>query len=158
MKVALSVRIEPMQVSHLPRVHEIEEKTNPTPWSLRSFRSELDNPQASYFVVIAKDEIVGFAGYWRVIDEAHITTIAVDPNYQGMGIGKKLLAHLLNDAKEKGLRCATLEVRASNSRAIALYEKFGFVRCATRKRYYSHNNEDAVVMWLYNLHEKKWNT
>ena len=91
--------------------------------------------------------IVGYAGLWLMTDEAHITTIAVDPDYQGYGIGELLLLGLIDRAQQIGARWLTLEVRVSNKVAQALYEKYTFKEMGVRRRYYSDNNEDALVMW-----------
>lgn len=133
----------------------IERLVNPSPWSESSFRSELANPQAHYWVAQIGEALVGFAGFWLVIDEAHITNIAVHPDYQGQGIGKSLMSKLIEDAASKGAVCATLEVRKSNEKAIRLYESLGFVQSAIRKAYYPHNREDAIVMWLMNIDSNK---
>lgn len=143
--------VEPMKPEHIKAVHAIEQKTNPSPWSENTFRGEIANRDAHYFILCDADTIVGFAGYWCVIDEAHITTIAIDPNRQGAGLGRKLMERLLEHARAAGMACATLEVRSSNRRAIALYEKLGFVACGVRKRYYADSGEDALVMWLHDL-------
>lgn len=145
------VVVEPMKPEHVSMVHSIEQRTNPSPWSENTFRSEIGNRDANYFILRDGCTIVGFAGYWKVIDEAHITTIAVDPDRQGAGFGRKLLESLLEHAREAGMTCVTLEVRAGNRRAIALYEKLGFVACGVRKRYYADTKEDAIVMWLHDL-------
>ncbi len=91
--------------------------------------------------------IVGYAGLWLMTDEAHITTIAVDPDYQGYGIGELLLLGLIDRARQIGARWLTLEVRVSNKVAQSLYEKYTFKEMGIRRRYYSDNNEDALVMW-----------
>jgi ribosomal-protein-alanine N-acetyltransferase len=94
--------------------------------------------------------IIGVGCYWEIVDEAHITVLAVDPCYHRRGLGRWLLIHLLTDACQRGLKRATLEVRASNSRAIALYESFGFEPLGTRKRYYP-DGEDALILWQNSL-------
>lgn len=91
--------------------------------------------------------IVGYAGLWLMTDEAHITTIAVDPDFQGNGLGELLLVALIDRAKAIGARWLTLEVRVSNEVAQKLYEKYTFKEMGIRRRYYSDNNEDALVMW-----------
>lgn len=91
--------------------------------------------------------IVGYAGLWLMTDEAHITTIAVDPDFQGNGIGELLVVALIDRAKQIGGRWLTLEVRVSNRVAQALYEKYTFKEMGIRRRYYSDNGEDALVMW-----------
>ena len=91
--------------------------------------------------------IVGYAGLWLMTDEAHITTIAVDPDFQGNGIGELLLVALIDRARQIGARWLTLEVRVSNDVAQRLYEKYTFKEMGVRRRYYSDNGEDALVMW-----------
>ncbi len=145
------VAVERMKPEHVSSVQAIEQKTNPSPWSENTFRNEIANRDAEYFIIKDGDVIVGFAGYWKVIDEAHITTIAVEPDRQAAGLGRKLMESLLDHARQAGIACVTLEVRAGNRRAIALYEKLGFVACGVRKRYYADTKEDAVVMWLHDL-------
>ncbi len=144
----------PLQRHHIEGVLEVERLSNPAPWSRASFESELQNPQAHYWVVTYGGEVVGFAGYWDVVDEAHITNLAVHPQHRRRGIAKRLMAILLEDARARGMRCATLEVRRNNHPAIALYEKFGFVASAIRKNYYVQDQQDAIVMWLYGLQER----
>lgn len=147
-------RVAPMAAEDIPAVLEIESKSNPAPWSENSFRSELTNSQAHYLVAKVGDRIVGFCGCWDVIDEVHVTNIAVDPEFRRHGIGRSLMENMLADAKSRGMRCSTLEVRSGNLGAIALYEQLGYSRCAIRKAYYPNNREDAVVMWLYNLQDQ----
>jgi ribosomal-protein-alanine N-acetyltransferase len=102
-------------------------------------------------VAIADGKVVGFAGLWMVVDEAHITTVAVDPQFRRNGIGRKLTKEVLARGKERSATCATLEVRASNESAIRLYEELGFIQSARRKGYYPDNKEDAIVMWKHEL-------
>ncbi len=148
--------ISPFQKHHIDEVLEVERLSNPSPWSRASFEAELQNPQAHYWVVTLGGKVVGFAGYWDVVDEAHITNLAVHPLHRRKGLGERLLATLLGDAKARGMRCATLEVRRNNHSALALYEKFGFVACAIRKNYYVQDQQDAIVMWLYRLQEREF--
>lgn len=137
---------------HLAKVLEIEAASNGAPWSERAFRNELDNPQGVFVVSEEKGgEVSGFGGMWMVVDEAHITTLAVDPSFRRRGIGAKIMRVLLDEAKRRGMSCSTLEVRAGNEAAIALYESLGYVRVSVRRRYYPDNREDAVIMWLYEL-------
>lgn len=144
------VTIEPMAEAHLAAVLAIESVSNGAPWSEASFRREIENPQAHYFV--ARDgEVLGFAGFWTLIDEAHITTIAVKPEARGRGIGRSLMHRIFEDAAALGMTCATLEVRIGNAAAIKLYESLGFLNSGVRKNYYPDNREDAVIMWRYGL-------
>jgi ribosomal-protein-alanine N-acetyltransferase len=96
--------------------------------------------------------IIGFAGLWLMVDEAHITTIAMHPNYRRMGLGELLLASLIDIAYEIGAKWVTLEVRVSNYTAQNLYHKYGFREAGLRHRYYSDNQEDALIMWTEEIH------
>jgi ribosomal-protein-alanine N-acetyltransferase len=153
MKQLTRIRIEPMTLSDLARVREIEAESFAVPWPQDAYRSEIeDNRVADY--IVARDDggaVVGFAGMWIIFDEAHITTIAVDSRRRGAHIGHRLLVALIERAVGRGARWMTLEVRPSNAVAIGLYRKFGFRDVAVRKRYYSDNGEDALVMWSGNL-------
>lgn len=97
--------------------------------------------------------LIGFAGMWIMYDEAHVTTIGVEPEYRGQGLGELLLVALFDEALRRGAASLTLEVRVSNEPAQALYRKYGFTIQGTRKRYYSDNNEDAHIMWSPSLRE-----
>lgn len=103
-----------------------------------------------------ENRIVGFAGMWTVYDEAHITTIGVDPELRGQGLGEWLMVHLIDEAVRRNAGWLTLEVRVSNETAQALYAKYGFTVHGTRKRYYSDNNEDAHIMWSPSLHDRDY--
>lgn len=95
----------------------------------------------------AHPPIIGFAGMWILLDEAHVTTIGVTPEYRGHGLGELLLIDLFEEALRRGAEWMTLEVRVSNDTAQALYQKYGFTRQGVRRRYYSDNGEDAYIMW-----------
>ncbi|NLP36590.1 MAG: ribosomal protein S18-alanine N-acetyltransferase [Firmicutes bacterium] len=146
----MSITIEPMKFCHVDEVSEIEKAVYPTPWTKFAFINEIiDNGFAYYYVALNDKKVVGYAGIWVVLDEAHITTLAVSPQWQGKGIGKTLLQHVINEADSKGAVRMTLEVRVSNSKAQELYKKFGFVACGRRPNYY--HDEDALIMWLEKL-------
>lgn len=145
------LRLASLKPEHIPQILEIEKRANTAPWSERSFQNELTHEHGVFLVAYSGAKIVGYAGMWLVVDEAHITTVAVDPDHQRRGIGRKLMIELLARAREAGMAGATLEVRAGNAAAIGLYEGLGFVRAAVRRRYYPDNKEDAVVMWLHDL-------
>ncbi|NLN07429.1 MAG: ribosomal protein S18-alanine N-acetyltransferase [Firmicutes bacterium] len=139
-----------MKFCHVDAVAEIEKKVYQNPWTKHAFINEiLDNGFAYYYVALAEGKVVGYGGIWVILDEAHVTNLAVSPAWQGKGIGKALLAHLIKEAAGKGASRMTLEVRVSNLRAQALYQKFGFVPCGIRPKYY--HDEDALVMWLTEL-------
>jgi len=146
-----TLRFEPLSENHIPAILEIEKVSNTAPWSERSFKNELDHQHGVFLVGILQGEVVAYGGVWLVVDEAHVTTIAVAEQNRRQGIGQRLMVELLLKAKAAGMVCSTLEVRASNVGAIKLYEKFGYSVTATRRGYYPDNREDAVVMWLYEL-------
>jgi ribosomal-protein-alanine N-acetyltransferase len=148
------LRFEPLSAHRIPAILEIEREANPAPWSEQSFLNELKNPQSMFLVAIADARLVGYGGYWRCIDEAHITTVAISAMSRRQGLGMRLMKELLLKAREEGMTCSTLEVRASNEAAVRLYERLGYVTAARRKNYYPDNKEDALVMWLYEL--DKW--
>jgi [ribosomal protein S18]-alanine N-acetyltransferase len=143
----LKVRVEPMTLDDLPAVHDIERASFSVPWPDDAYRNELlTNRLATYVVARAGDEVVGFGGLWVMVDEAHITTFAVDPRWRRRGVGEWMLHALLDQAIERDAREATLEVRLSNMPARRLYEKYGFRPVGIRPRYYSDNGEDALIM------------
>jgi ribosomal-protein-alanine N-acetyltransferase len=148
-----SIRYELLKEAHIPKILEIEKESNSAPWSEKSFRNELDNGQSVFVVAILGSNIVGYAGLWLCIDEAHITTIAVGPDFRQQGVGKALMIQLLRRAQDSDIACSTLEVRSGNEAAIHLYKELGYVEAARRKGYYPDNKEDAIVMWLHNLQD-----
>jgi ribosomal-protein-alanine N-acetyltransferase len=136
-----------MDLEHLPEVVAIEEVSFPTPWSIFSFTYEvLQNNFAYYIVALDKRQVVGYAGMWVIMDEAHITNVAVHPQYRGTHVGLSLMEELMERAASMGVDRMTLEVRPSNIVARNLYEALGFTECGRRKGYYSDNNEDAIIM------------
>lgn len=145
------VRFEPISEHLIARILEIEKKSQTSPWSEQSFRNELGHAHGVFIVAFVGQEVRGFAGEWILADEAHITTIAVDPDHRKQGLGRQLMEELLSRAVERGAVCSTLEVRAGNEEAIKLYESLGYIRAGLRKGYYPDNKEDAVVMWLHDL-------
>ena len=141
------VSIEPMRLEDVPDVHRIESASFPTPWPDYAFKQEIQtNRLAHYLVVKAGDETVGYGGMWLMVDEAHVTTFAVLPEWRRRGIGGRLMPELMHVALKLNAHIVTLEVRLSNHAARALYGKFGFRPVGIRPRYYSDNNEDALIM------------
>ena len=139
--------IEDMRVEDIDAVQEVERASFPVPWPANAFRHELtQNRNAHYIVAREGQRIVGYAGLWLSLDEAHITTFAVDPAWRRQGVGETLLVALLDLALARHAREATLEVRLSNLPARRLYEKYGFRPVGLRPRYYSDNGEDALIM------------
>ncbi|HKM43452.1 MAG TPA: ribosomal protein S18-alanine N-acetyltransferase [Limnochordia bacterium] len=137
-----------MTVDDIPMVQLVERKCFTTPWSKNIFVSEVTrNDNAIYIVALVGERIVGYAGIWIILDEGHITNIAVDPSFQRLGIGNGLMDVLTQAAVKRGGVAMTLEVRVSNSGAQALYAKLGFVPNGIRKQYYQDDKEDALIMW-----------
>lgn len=142
-----SISIEPMRQTDLEAVTRIDKRCYPSPWVPESYLTELSNRAACYLVARHGDEIVAYAGEWVIMDEAHITTLAVDPSHQGHKIGERLLLAMLDEGILRGASHVTLEVRESNRAAQRLYCKYGFRNVAIRKSYYTDNGENAIVMW-----------
>jgi ribosomal-protein-alanine N-acetyltransferase len=143
----LKLQIVPMRVGDLEAVHAIERASFDSPWPPDAYRSELEtNRLAQYLVVRAGDDIAAYGGMWLMVDEAHVITFAVHPSWRRQRIAERLLLSMLDLAADAGAREATLEVRLSNLPARRLYEKFGFRPVGLRPRYYSDNNEDALIM------------
>jgi ribosomal-protein-alanine N-acetyltransferase len=144
--------IEPMLEADIKEVLRIEQQSFSTTWPANAFHQELhDNKLAHYFVGRIGDRIVAYGGIWVILEDSHVTTIAVRPECRGKKYGEMLLLHLLDEAIARGASWMTLEVRESNTVAQALYRKYGFTTVSTRKGYYSDNNENALVMWAGNL-------
>jgi ribosomal-protein-alanine N-acetyltransferase len=142
------VSIEPMRSADVDAVSDIERRAYPSPWQERAYRVEIGNRAARYFVARLGGKVVGYGGMWVIMDEAHITTLAVAPEQRGKKIGERLLQELMEEAYLMGASRATLEVREKNIVAQRLYRKYGFREAAIRKNYYSDNHENAVVMWV----------
>ncbi len=144
--------IQPMCDADVKEVLRIEQQSFTTTWPANAFYQELhDNKLAHYYVGKTGSEVVGYGGIWVILEDSHITTIAVRPDNRGRRYGELLLLHLLDQAIERGASWITLEVRESNVAAQGLYRKYGFTTVSTRKGYYSDNNENALVMWAGNL-------
>jgi [ribosomal protein S18]-alanine N-acetyltransferase len=164
------IEIEPalsyrhMELEDLELIQEIDRLSFSTPWPSTSYRFEIrENPSSILWVaettrLPGQKEVVGMIVVWMILDEAHIATIAVHPDYRGRGIGRELLAAALKEAIGRGAVESTLEVRANNRAAQSLYQDFGFKVTGRRPRYYQDNQEDAVLMSVYNLNESylKW--
>jgi len=143
-----AAKIRKMTLEDLAAVVVVENICFTTPWSEDSFRNELTtNMLAVYYVAEVDDHVVGYAGMWHVMDELHITNVAVHPDYQGRSIGNQLLEALIGFSASGPYKGMTLEVRVSNEVAINLYKKYGFEKLGIRRGYYQDNKEDAMVMW-----------
>ncbi len=141
------MRFERLKYEHLRQMAEIEKEAFDAPWSERMFIPEVESPDATYVVGTRGDEVVCYGGFHKVLDEAHITNIAVKKESRGKGIGKFLMSELLFRAKLNGVSSVYLEVRDNNIPAIQMYKSFGFTEIGVRKRYYN-NLYDALVMRL----------
>ena len=140
--------IRPMTMADIDAIAELEKLVFTLPWSRESFRREVEeNAAARYLVLEDRGRVVAYGGMWLVIDEAHITNIAVHPEARGKGFGERLLRALMRLASDTCMGMITLEVRRSNAAAQALYRKAGFQDVGYRKRYYEDNQEDALIMY-----------
>jgi ribosomal-protein-alanine N-acetyltransferase len=151
-RVASAVRIVPLRRRHLRVILQIEEECYPRPWSTAVFLSEIaQRSSRRYTVATIGPLVVGYSGLMVVEDDGHITTLTVDPAWHHRGIGTVLLLDQARATSSLGVRHLTLEVRASNSPAQALYRRFGFAPVGVRRNYYAETGEDAVVMWARNV-------
>ena len=148
----LEVHIVPMRRRHLRSVLRIESQVYPRPWSLSLFMSELAlRSSRAYFVARVGGLVVGYCGLMLTGDDAHVTTIAVDPAWHRHKIGTRMLLNLAREARRRNARHLTLEVRVTNEPAQAMYRRFGFHPAGIRKNYYVETNEDALVMWAEDI-------
>ena len=141
--------IEEMTSSHIDAVCEIENDSFPIPWSKKSFYDELANKNAYYFTAQVDGKTAGYCGLWHIVNEGHITNIAVARDYRRNGIGRALVRKMLEFARKKEMIGLTLEVNINNLSAQRLYLSFGFKPEGIRKNYYADTKEDAVIMWKY---------
>jgi ribosomal-protein-alanine N-acetyltransferase len=147
MTVASPISVRAMRMSDIPEVHEIERASFAEPWPAHALRQELTgNRLARYLVAEDAGRIVGYAGVWLIVDDAHITTFGVHPDARRRGVGLRLLLAVADLAIELRAARLTLEVRPSNAPARRLYERFGFQEAGRRPRYYSDDGEDALIM------------
>lgn len=144
------IDIVSMTLEHIDEVSEIEQMCFYTPWTKKDFINDITkNELTIYIVALYNKKVVGYAGMWHIVDEGHITNIAVMPQYQHCGVGSKLIKKFIDIATIKKMTGLTLEVRMSNLSAQKLYTKFGFKPEGIRKKYYSDPSEDAIIMWKY---------
>ena len=142
------VKIVPMAAEHLDRLEQLERMCFSRPWSKKMLAEELDNQCAAFLVAVEPEteQPVGYAGLLVVADEGYITNVAVFPEYRRRGVAAQLLSVFENFARGNRLAFLTLEVRPSNTAAIALYESFGFRQAGRRKNYYDLPKEDALIL------------
>lgn len=138
-----------MKEEDIDQILEVEHASFATPWSREAFYNEIYNNKFAVYIVLEEDDkIIGYCGAWVVIDEAHVTNVAILPAYRGRHLGEALLRKMMTVAKDMGARSMTLEVRVTNNVAQSLYRKLGFQNGGIRKNYYTDNQEDALVMWV----------
>lgn len=147
----------PLTAEFLPDVAALDQRCFGGLWSLDNYQRELESPNSDLIILVAsssnppiKKTVVGLGCLWAILEEAHITILAVDPSYQGQGLGKWILYELLATAQRRGLERATLEVRASNTVALHLYGKLDFRQAGLRRHYYP-DGEDALILWRNGL-------
>jgi ribosomal-protein-alanine N-acetyltransferase len=142
----MSYEILPMTAEHVPAVAALEAACFSDPWSERSIAGELDNPLARWLVAVEDGTVLGYVGSQTVLDEADVMNVAVSPDARRRGVARALMIALLDALRETGVKSLTLEVRASNDPAIALYDTLGFTQVGLRPRYYRHPVEDALIL------------
>ena len=150
--VAGLLQIKSPTAEQLPTVVELDQLCLNGLWNLEGYQRELSSPNSELFIASVvqsptRETIIGAGCLWAIVEEAHITLLMVHPKFRGQGIGGLLLYWLLNQAVDRGLERATLEVKASNQNAQSLYHKFGFQRAGCRKGYYKKSGEDALILW-----------
>lgn len=144
---AKEIRYRDMVPEDAAEVEQVERACFHIPWSRESFWQEAANEQTAYVLALSGDRVAGYGGEWIVAGEAQVTNVAVHPDFRGRGIGKGLMRELIQRAKARGATAMTLEVRPSNTAALALYERFGLRSVGRRKGYYQDNGEDALILW-----------
>jgi ribosomal-protein-alanine N-acetyltransferase len=173
------LQLQLLTVDQLPAVVELDQRCLGGLWTIDGYQREIDSPNSDLIIwtrvnenenletnpkelqfpkivlkntSISQHEVIGIGCLWAILEEAHITILAIDPDYQGKGLGEALLFQLLVSAWKRKLERATLEVKVSNQRAINLYQKFGFKEAGHRKGYYQDTGEDALILWRGDLH------
>ncbi|TVY08410.1 ribosomal protein S18-alanine N-acetyltransferase [Paenibacillus cremeus] len=142
------LEFRPMRMEDIPTICQIEQESFTTPWTAGAFQNELTNNQfARYIVLECEGIIAGYGGMWLIMEEAHVTNIAIREHYRGRKLGERLLKEMQRTSSFYGALKMTLEVRASNFVAQRLYEKLGFHSVGLRRGYYTDNKEDAIIMW-----------
>lgn len=143
----MEATIHNLSVEDLDEIMEIEHLSFATPWSRLAFIHEIEFENSIFKVIKLDGRLAGYGGFWHFLDEAHISNVAIHPEYRRRGLGRKLLAHLLQVAVARGATKAMLEVRPSNEAARKLYGSFGFEAVAIKRNYYGDEGEDALLMW-----------
>ncbi|BAY32620.1 ribosomal-protein-alanine acetyltransferase [Nostoc carneum NIES-2107] len=159
--ISLELKLQSLTSDDLSAILELDKACFGGLWTMEGYQRELDSPNSvllGLFSPASSLSLLGMGCFWSILEEAHITILAVHPQYHCQGLGQALLYSLLKTASDRGLERATLEVRASNLAAISLYQKFGFKTAGRRRRYYQDNGEDALILWLPELQHPKFQT
>jgi [ribosomal protein S18]-alanine N-acetyltransferase len=144
-----TISFRAMTLSDLSQIEQVENSSFSAPWSRQAFVDELVHNQfAAYTVITVDGDVVGYCGCWLILDEAHITNLAIHPDYRGKGLGEAALTYVMGRMKRQGASKMFLEVRVSNQAAQSLYQKLGFTCSGIRHGYYADNQEDAILMWV----------
>lgn len=147
----MDIILRKMVEEDIDYIVEIEKEAFTTPWSKEAFKTEINENKLAYYLVAEVDgKAVAYGGIWLILNEGHITNIAVKEEYKGNGLGNKIVEGLIYHCVKLGIDNMTLEVRRSNSVAISLYEKYGFLDYGVRPNYYADDGEDAIIMWRSN--------
>jgi ribosomal-protein-alanine N-acetyltransferase len=152
-----ALELGPLRDADLEEVCAIERASFSTPWPRSLFEEELRRPGLCFWLALRDaaappgSQVAAYGGFWKAVDEAHFTNVAVHPAWRRSGLGRRLLRSLVEKARNEACLSATLEVRPSNAAALALYTSEGFTPVALRPRYYSDDGEDAMILWKHNL-------
>lgn len=156
------LRLQPLTAPLLPSAVELDQLALGGLWTQDGYQREMDSPNSDLLILTfdrstySTQPIIALGCLWAILEEAHITVLAVRPQYQRQGAGQALLVALLEAAHARGLEWATLEVRPSNHAAIALYQKYGFTEVGRRRHYYADTGEDALILWRKGLHHPEF--
>jgi ribosomal-protein-alanine N-acetyltransferase len=152
--ISSKLKLQSLTSKDLSAILELDQACFGGLWTMEGYQRELDSPNSDLLGLFSPTsyiKLLGMGCFWSIVGEAHITILAVHPQYHRQGLGQALLYFLLRTACDRGLERATLEVRASNLAAISLYQKFGFQTAGRRRAYYQDNGEDALILWLPDL-------
>lgn len=159
---SVKLKLHPLEENQLDEVVELDRLSLGGLWTLEGYQREFYSPNGCLLALSMvncqtnRGKLIGCGCFWQILEEAHITLLAIHPDYQGRGLGQLLLCALLEDAVKRKLERATLEVRESNQVALSVYEKFGFKVAGRRKKYYQATGEDALVLWRGDLHHSSF--
>ncbi len=146
-----AIKIKNLTEKELDQVLELDDLCFGGLWSFDGYKQEIESPNSCLLILTTNigkiEKVIGLGCFWSILDEAHLTILAIHPNFQGQGLGKLLLGKLLKEAENKSLQRATLEVGENNKEALNLYQQFGFKEAGRRKKYYKKTGEDALILW-----------